>query len=72
MMKPYRGAQPPSISRKGINPFSLIKFLEEAERMCKQKGDEESAFKFEMMVEYFKQDYEEGKPLKFSGQVLGY
>lgn len=71
-MKPYRGAQPPSISGKGINPFSLIKFLEDAEQMCKQKGDDESAFKFEMMVEYFKQDYEEGKPLKFSGQVLGY
>jgi len=71
-MKPFRGAQQPSISGKGINPFSLIKFLEEAQTMCVKNGDKESAFRFELMVDYFKQDYEEGKPLKFSGQVIGY
>ncbi len=40
--------------------------------MCVKNGDKESAFRFELMVDYFKQDYEEGKPLKFSGQVIGY
>lgn len=72
MFKPTRGAQRPSKTLQGINPFALIKFLEQAKMKCEQEGDNDSALKFELMVEYFSKDYEPGKPLKFTGGVIGY
>lgn len=71
MFKPTRGPQRPSISKSGISHWQMIKFIEQCETALKQIGEEESAFRFEMLKEYFKNDYEEGKPPKYSGQVLG-
>lgn len=72
MFKPTRGAQRPSKTTHGINPFALIKFLESAKTKCEQEGDRDSALRFELMVEYFRNDYEPGKPLKFTGGVIGF
>lgn len=72
MFKPHRGPQKPKIESVGINPFNLIKFLEQAKERCVQAGEEESAFRFECMIQYFKQDYHPSKPLKFNGGVIGF
>lgn len=72
MFAPTRGAQRPSLSLHGISAFALIRFLEQAKNKCEQEGDKDSALKFELMVEYFRNDYEPGKPLKFTGRVIGY
>lgn len=71
MYKP-RGPQAPSFRPTGINPNSLIKFLEAAQKCCEQRGDADSALKFECMVEYFKHDYELGKSITFRPGVIGY
>ena len=71
MFKPTRGASKPTLRSSGINQFALIKFLEECQRRLEVEGDQHSAFRFEMVKTYFQQDYEEGKPLRFTGQVLG-
>lgn len=66
-----RGPRKPSLKLTGINHFALIKFLEDCEKRLLQENETESAFRFEMMKTYFKEDYEPGKPLKFTGSVLG-
>jgi len=70
MFKP-RGPQQPSFKQTGISQFQLVKFLEDAQKRLELEGEKESAFHIEMIAEYFKQDYEPGKPLKFNGRVLG-
>ena len=72
MFKPHRGSQGPSIRESGINHFKLIQFLKDAQTKCQNEGEEDSAFRFEMLVEYFSKDYEPGKPLKFNPTILGF
>lgn len=71
MFKPTRGPSKPSLKTSGINHFALVKFLEQCQQRLEDEGDSNSAFRIEMIKTYFQEDYEEGKPLKFSGQVLG-
>jgi hypothetical protein len=75
MFKPHRGSQKPFLNETnhgGINHFKLIKFLQDAQRKCADAGEEDSAFRMEMLVDYFTKDYEPGKPLKFTPTVLGF
>lgn len=72
MFKPTRGPHKPSIKPTGINPFALIKFLEQAQIDLAKRGELDASFRFEMLKTYFEQDYEVGKPLNYSGQVLGF
>jgi hypothetical protein len=75
MFKPHRGSQKPFLSETnhgGINHFKLIQFLQDAQRKCADAGEEDSAFRMEMLVDYFTKDYEPGKPLKFTPTVLGF
>jgi hypothetical protein len=73
MFKPTRGMSKPTLrGSSGINQFALIKLLEACEAELRTKGEENSAFRFEMLKTFFKEDYEEGKPLKYSGQMLGF
>lgn len=71
MFKP-RGPQKPSFKPTGINPFALVKFLEQAQLDLTKRGELDSAFRLEMLKTYFQEDYEPGKPLNYSGQVLGF
>jgi hypothetical protein len=71
MFKPTRRHNNPIFKQSGINHFSLIRFLEDCEKRLLQENETESAFRVEMMKTYFKEDYEPGKPLKFTGSVLG-
>lgn len=70
MFKP-RGPQKASFKPTGINHFQLIKFLEQCQKRLEVEGEKDSAFRIEMIKEYFKEDYSPGKPLEFDGRVLG-
>ena len=71
MFKPTRGPQKPSFKQTGINHFQLIKFLQLCQKRLEMEGERDSAFRFEMVVDYLKQDYVPGRPLEFDGKVLG-
>lgn len=70
MFKPTRGPQRPSITKTGISHFQLIKFLEQYRSALERKGLE-SALDVEMLVDYFKNDYDPAKPLVFDSVKLG-
>lgn len=71
MFKPTRGPSKPSLKTSGINHFALVKFLQQCQDRIEKEGDAAGAFRVEMIKTYFQEDYEDGKPLKFSGQVVG-
>lgn len=71
MFKPTRGPQRPKMQNAGISHWQLIKFLSQCEEALKAEGEEDSAFRFEMLKEYFSRDYEEGKSLVYKGQAIG-
>ena len=57
--------------RDKVDLHDLIAFFDDAkERFLKEK-DEEIAFVFEMMVDYFSQDYKSNKKLVFTGGAVG-
>jgi len=66
-----RGPQKATFKPSGINHFALIRFFEDCRKKLDERGEAESAFYMEMLSEYFKNDYEEGKPLVFNSRVLG-
>jgi hypothetical protein len=66
-----RGPSKPTVKLNGINHFALIKFLDDCEKRLIQENETESAFRIEMIKTYFAEDYEPGKPLKFTGSVIG-
>jgi len=71
MFKP-RGPQKPSFKNTGISHFTLIKFFEEYRNYVAKKDPEsESAFTLELLEEYFKNDYDPDKTLKFDPVKLG-
>lgn len=67
-----RGPQRPKFKQKGINVFSLIKFLKECEHVLDINEEKESSYRFAMLRQYFERDFEEGKPLKYEGKALGF
>ena len=71
MFKPTRGPSKPSVRTSGINEFALVKFLEQAKDYLERNEKADQAFVVEMLTDYFKHDYEPGKPLKFTAQVVG-
>jgi len=71
MFRP-RGPQKPSYQPTGVNPTKLIKFLEDAQKCCERNGEMDSALRFECMVDFFKRDYELGKPVTFRPGVIGF
>lgn len=71
MFKPTRGPQRPAIGAKtGISPFQLIKFLEQYQQYL-ERNNMESAVDIELLVEYFKNEYDPYKPLIFDTIKLG-
>lgn len=71
MFKPTRGPQKPTFKSNGINPMSLVRFLEQYEAKLLSQNDTDGAFPVEMLIDYFKNHYEEGKPLHFDPIKLG-
>lgn len=71
MFKPTRGPQRAAFSAKsGISQFQLIKFLEGYQRALERKGVE-GAVDIEILIDYFKNDYDDSKPLVFDSVKLG-
>lgn len=69
--KPTRGPQKPSFKLNGINQFQLVHFLEDCQKRLEREGETDSAFRFEMVKEFIKQDYKPGESLKFKPTALG-
>ena len=58
-------------SRDKVDLYDLVNFLKEAQTRFEQRKEEDVAFAFEMMSEYFEKDYKPGKPLTFTGRAVG-
>ena len=71
MLKPSRGLQAPSFKETKISHLHLIKFMEECQRQLTLKGEPDSAFRFEMVAEYLRQDFKPGTPLQYTPMALG-
>lgn len=71
MFKPTRGPQRAAFSAKsGISQFQLIKFLESYRDALERRGSE-SALEIELLIDYFKNDYDDSKPLVFDSRKIG-
>lgn len=58
-------------SRVKIDLYDLIKFFQEAQERFESRKDEDTAFAFEMLSEYFQKDFKPGQKLKFTGTAVG-
>jgi hypothetical protein len=58
-------------SREKVDLYDLIRFFEDAKDKFESRGEEDTAFVFEMMSEFFQKDYSSKKPLKFFGGAVG-
>jgi hypothetical protein len=72
MFKPTRGYQKPAMNMVGINHFALVKFMEWAAQKCKAEGEADSSLRFELAADYFRNEYQPGKPIKMNGTVIGF
>lgn len=68
-----RGPQKPSRTLDtGIRPGQLVKFLRDAQMRCQDAGEEDSAFRIEMLADFFEKDYMPGQSLTFKGMNAGF
>jgi hypothetical protein len=67
----HRGFHEPTKHMVGIDIFQLIKFLEQAEKNLEQENETDAAFRISCMVDFFKQDYKEGKSLVYKAAAIG-
>lgn len=54
-----------------IRLMDLVQFLKEAHEVLEEEGDEDAAFRFEMLVDYFTNTYRPSQPLTFKSIILG-
>jgi hypothetical protein len=57
--------------RADVSLRSLIDYVKQAHAACEEVGEEDSALRFEMMLDFLQQDVVNGKPFKFSYKSLG-
>ena len=67
----HRGPHSPTKHLVGIDVFQLIKFLEQVEKRLEQENEPDSAFRISCMIDFFKQDYKEGKSLVYKPAAIG-
>lgn len=70
MFKP-RGPQRPKMRMGGISPRSLITFFKDAEVYLTKRGKHDEAFNMMLLIQYFENNYDEDKPLKFDPMRMG-
>lgn len=58
-------------TREKVDLYDLVKFLEDAKIKFESRNEADTAFAFEMLCEYFQNDYSSKKPLKFTGGAVG-
>lgn len=66
-----RGYQRPKMLPSGINHFALIKYFEEAKRMCDKYEERRMSVAMENMIDFFR-NYDVSKPLKFDSRHIGF
>lgn len=71
-IKPVRGPKKPSYSFSGVGHFQLIHFLEEYRKKCESINEEEAAFRIELLIDYFKNDFNPDNGLHFDSKKLGF
>lgn len=71
MFKPTRGLQDPTFKETKISHLHLLKFVEECQHQLTLKGESDSAFRFEMIAEYLRQDFKPGTPFLYTPMALG-
>ena len=54
-----------------IRIHSLIKFVDQAQKACESRGEEDAAFRFECFKQWLEMDYRSGKPFEFSTTAIG-
>lgn len=54
-----------------IRISTLIAFMEAAQKALEDRGEEDSAFRFECLTQYLREDHKPGKPLLFSKTAIG-
>ena len=72
MFKPTRGPQKASYKVSGFNHLHLISFLKDYQDKLYTIGEEDSAFRIEMLIEYFRNDYQQDSELVFKSTQLGF
>ena len=65
-----RGPQRPKILPTGINHFALVKYFEEAKRVCEKHDEKSTAVVMDNLVSFFR-NYDVSKPLKFDSRHIG-
>ena len=55
-----------------IDVSQLIKFLEQAEKKLEHENETDAAFRISCMIDFFKQDYKEGKSLVYKAAAIGF
>ena len=54
-----------------IRISTLITFVEAAHKALEARGEEDSAFRFECLLQYLREDHKAGTPLLFSKTAIG-
>lgn len=54
-----------------IDLLKLIRFLKQAHFDLEKKKEEDSAFRFEMLIEYLEKDFSNKKGLTYEGRCIG-
>lgn len=54
-----------------IRISTLITFVEAAHKALEARGEEDSAFRFECLLQYLREDHKPGKPLTYCGMAIG-
>lgn len=67
-----RGVQKPSFTAEGIRPGQLVKYLRSVQQKCEDVGEVDSALRFELIADFFENDYKPGQPLAFRGMHAGF
>ena len=68
----HRGFHEPTRHLVGIDVFQLIKFLQQAEKRLELEDETDAAFRISCMIDFFKQDYKEGKSLVYNPAAIGF
>lgn len=66
-----RGPQKPKMNMMGINQFKLVHFMKDCKDRLNLAGEKEAALYMEMLETFFREDYDQGKPLVFKSTILG-
>lgn len=60
-----------TVGGSNISSIAIAKFMQDAQKACAVRGEEDTAFRFECLAQYFEKDYNPDGPLKFKLTMIG-